>query len=89
MAAARRMTSAAAAWCSASNCSKTAKPKPRPPTPPKPSSTARLQRGLGFKVTMGNVLTLTPPLVISEDDLMRGLDILEGCIGEVGSGAHS
>ncbi len=33
---------------------------------------------------MGNVLTLTPPLVISEDDLMRGLDILEGCIGEVG-----
>ena len=43
-----------------------------------------LERGLGFKVTMGNVLTLTPPLVISEDDLMRGLDILEGCIGEVG-----
>ncbi len=33
---------------------------------------------------MGNVLTLTPPLVISEDDLMRGLDILEACIGEVG-----
>ncbi len=33
---------------------------------------------------MGGVLTLTPPLVISEGDLMRGLDILEGCIGEVG-----
>ncbi|MCH8926568.1 MAG: aspartate aminotransferase family protein [Proteobacteria bacterium] len=43
-----------------------------------------LERGLSFKVTMGNVLTLTPPLVISEDDLMRGLDILEACIGEVG-----
>ncbi len=43
-----------------------------------------LKRGLSFKVTMGNVLTLTPPLVISEGDLMRGLDILEGCIGEVG-----
>ena len=43
-----------------------------------------LERGLSFKITMGNVLTLTPPLVISEDDLMRGLDILEGCIGEVG-----
>ncbi len=43
-----------------------------------------LERGLSFKVTMGNVLTLTPPLVISEGDLMRGLDILEACIGEVG-----
>ncbi len=43
-----------------------------------------LERGLSFKVTMGNVLTLTPPLVIAEDDLMRGLDILEECIGEVG-----
>ncbi len=43
-----------------------------------------LERGLSFKVTMGNVLTLTPPLVIAEGDLMRGLDILEACIGEVG-----
>ncbi|MCH8002576.1 MAG: aspartate aminotransferase family protein [Proteobacteria bacterium] len=43
-----------------------------------------LEAGLSFKVTMGNVLTLTPPLVISEGDLMRGLDILEACIGEVG-----
>ena len=43
-----------------------------------------LEVGLSFKVTMGNVLTLTAPLVISEEDLMRGLDILEACIGEVG-----
>jgi 4-aminobutyrate aminotransferase len=43
-----------------------------------------LEAGLSFKVTMGNVLTLTPPLVISEDDLMRGLDILEACIAEEG-----
>ena len=43
-----------------------------------------LERGLSFKVTMGNVLTLTPPLVIAEGDLMRGLDILAACIGEVG-----
>jgi len=43
-----------------------------------------LEAGLSFKVTLGNVLTLTPPLVIAEDDLMRGLDILETCIGAVG-----
>ena len=43
-----------------------------------------LEAGLSFKITMGNVLTLTPPLVISEADLMRGLDILEGCIADVG-----
>ncbi len=35
-----------------------------------------LEAGLSFKVTMGNVLTLTPPLAIAEGDLMRGLDIL-------------
>ncbi len=43
-----------------------------------------LAAGLSFKVTLGNVLTLTPPLVIAEADLDRGLGILEGCIGEVG-----
>ncbi len=43
-----------------------------------------LEAGLSFKVIMGNVLTLTPPLVISEGDLDRALDILEGCIGEAG-----
>ena len=32
---------------------------------------------------MGNVLTLTPPLVISEGDLDRASGILEACIGEV------
>ena len=43
-----------------------------------------LERGLSFEVTMGNVLTLTPPLVIAEEDLMRGLDILEACIAAEG-----
>ena len=41
-----------------------------------------LERGLSFKVTMGNVLTLTPPLVITEDEMDRALDILEDCIAE-------
>lgn len=43
-----------------------------------------LDRGLSFKVAMGNVLTLTLPLIISEDDRDCGLDILEACIGEEG-----
>ncbi len=43
-----------------------------------------LEAGLSFKVTMGNVLTLTPPPVIAEGDLMRGLDILEVCIAADG-----
>ena len=43
-----------------------------------------LNAGLGFKVSQGNVLTLTPPLTIAEGELDRALDILEACIGEVG-----
>jgi 4-aminobutyrate aminotransferase len=43
-----------------------------------------LEADLSFKVTMGNVLTLTPPLTISEAELDEALDILEGCIGAVG-----
>ena len=42
-----------------------------------------LEAGLSFKVTMGNVLTLTPPLTISEGELERALGILEGCVAEV------
>ncbi len=39
-----------------------------------------LDAGLSFKITMGNVLTLSPPLVISEGDLLRALDIVEEAI---------
>lgn len=42
-----------------------------------------LDKGLSFKTTMGNVLTLSPPLTIAADDLDRALDIVEDCIGEV------
>jgi 4-aminobutyrate aminotransferase len=35
-----------------------------------------LSRGLSFKVGQGNVLVLAPPLVISEPDLDRALDIV-------------
>ncbi len=39
-----------------------------------------LARGLSFKVSMGNVLTLSPALTISRDEMNRALDILEDCL---------
>ncbi len=43
-----------------------------------------LEKGLSFKVTMGSVLTLTPPLVTTEEQMDRALDIIEECIAEEG-----
>jgi len=45
---------------------------------------AALEKGLNFKVTMGNILTLTPPLIINRDEMDRALDILDECIGATG-----
>ena len=39
-----------------------------------------LDRGLSFKLTMGNIITLTPPLTISQEAMDRALDILEECL---------
>ena len=39
-----------------------------------------LDAGLSFKTTMGNVLTLTPPLTVSTDQMMAALDIIETAI---------
>lgn len=39
-----------------------------------------LENGLSFKISAGNVLTLSPPLVISRADLDRALDIVEACV---------
>jgi 4-aminobutyrate aminotransferase len=44
-----------------------------------------LERGLSFKVSAGNVLTLTPPLIITEAELDRALDIVEDCLAEIES----
>ena len=41
-----------------------------------------LDAGLSFKITMGNVLTLSPPLVISEADLVRGLEIVDTALAD-------
>ncbi len=41
---------------------------------------AALDAGLSFKTTMGNVLTLTPPLTVTEPEMLRALAILEEAI---------
>ena len=45
-----------------------------------------LDRGLSFKLTMSSIATLTPPLTITRDEMDRALDILDECVGVVGSG---
>ncbi|OBQ74381.1 (R)-1-hydroxy-2-aminoethylphosphonate ammonia-lyase [Mesorhizobium erdmanii] len=39
-----------------------------------------LEQGLSFKISQGNVLTLSPPLVIARADLDRALDIVEAAV---------
>jgi len=41
-----------------------------------------LSRGLSFKTTMGNVLTLTPPLIVTQAQMDQALDILSDCLEE-------
>lgn len=42
-----------------------------------------LRRGLSFKLTMGNIITLTPPLTITRQEMSRAMDILDECLTEV------
>jgi len=44
---------------------------------------AALSKGLSFKLTMGNIITLTPPLTITTEEMDRALDIVEECIAEI------
>jgi 4-aminobutyrate aminotransferase len=44
---------------------------------------AGLSKGLSFKLTMGNIITLTPALIITKDEMDKALDIIEECIAEV------
>lgn len=39
-----------------------------------------LSRGLSFKLTMGNIITLMPPLTISREEMDAALGILEACL---------
>jgi 4-aminobutyrate aminotransferase len=49
---------------------------------------AALDRGLSFKTTMGNVLTLTPPLTITEAQMLQGIDILAAAIADARRSIH-
>jgi 4-aminobutyrate aminotransferase len=40
-----------------------------------------LEQGLSFKVTMGNILTLTPPLTITREQMGQAIEILRSCFG--------
>ncbi|MGE4290727.1 MAG: aspartate aminotransferase family protein [Desulfovibrio sp.] len=44
-----------------------------------------LERGLSFKVSGGNFLTLTPPLTVTNEEMDRALGILEAAITETES----
>ena len=42
-----------------------------------------LAKGLSFKLTMGNIITLTPPLIITAAEMDRAIRILDECLTEV------
>jgi 4-aminobutyrate aminotransferase len=42
-----------------------------------------LEMGLSFKTTFGNVLTLTPPLTVTQAQMDRALDIIDECLGKL------
>jgi len=42
-----------------------------------------LAGGLNFKVTMGNIITLTPALTITREEMDNALSILDQCLNEV------
>jgi 4-aminobutyrate aminotransferase len=48
---------------------------------------AALDRGLSFKVTAGSVLTLAPPLIITEDELERAFAIVDDSLSQVEASA--
>ena len=43
-----------------------------------------LEKGLSFKISMGNVLTLTPPLILTKDQMDQALGIIDLSLREAG-----
>jgi len=48
-----------------------------------------LSQGLNFKLTMGNILTLTPALTITQAEMEQAMDILDRCISDAVKGRKS
>ena len=48
-----------------------------------------LSKGSSFKPTMGNIITLTPALTITKEEMDQALDTIESCIAEVEAGTCS
>lgn len=44
-----------------------------------------MAKGLSFKVSQGNVLTLAPPLTITQEELTEAMDMLEAALAELAS----
>ena len=42
-----------------------------------------LSKGLSFKLTMGSIITLTPPLTITQEQIDKVFDILDECLEEI------
>ncbi len=42
-----------------------------------------LSKGVSFKLTMGNIITLAPPLTITEAEMGQALDILSECLAGI------
>jgi 4-aminobutyrate aminotransferase len=45
-----------------------------------------LAHGLSFKIGQGNVLTLSPPLIITPQELDRAFDIIDAALGAIAAG---
>lgn len=43
-----------------------------------------LTRGISFKLTMGNLITLTPPLIVTQTEMDQALDIVDAALETVG-----
>ncbi|HIG30034.1 MAG TPA: aspartate aminotransferase family protein [Verrucomicrobiales bacterium] len=50
---------------------------------------AALNKGLSFKLTMGNIITLTPALTITMSEMDKALDILDQSLTEVKAGCRT
>ena len=44
---------------------------------------AALSKRLSFKLTMGNIITLTPALTIKKEEMDKALTIIDECLTEV------